>query len=230
MINKYDYLEYPKLLPKDDYWGQVKRTINGKPVSEEQIKMIIDAIVDGLSLNTNDYCLDLACGNGALSKSLFPYLYFLQGVDFSEYLIEIANSNFKIDSKSNFICSDALEFVSNEKNPQKYNKVICYGSFSYFSKENAFETLKVIYDRFKNVEKMFIGNLPDKSKVNLLSSTSNKNFLPEIDQHASQIGIWRTKEEFQFLASQTGWNCVIKKMPETFYSAYYRYDAVLLRN
>jgi len=33
---KFDYKEYPKTLDPDDVWGQVRRTVNGKPVSEDQ--------------------------------------------------------------------------------------------------------------------------------------------------------------------------------------------------
>ncbi len=47
---KWDYKEYPKTLPPDDLWGQVRRTVYGKPVSEDQIQMMVDAIVAGLEL------------------------------------------------------------------------------------------------------------------------------------------------------------------------------------
>ena len=65
------YKEYPKLCAPDDYWGQVKRTINGVPVGQDQIDLILRAIVDGLDLQASDSLLDLCCGNGALSRLLF---------------------------------------------------------------------------------------------------------------------------------------------------------------
>jgi len=35
--SRYDDEERAEHLEKDDYWGQVRRTINGKPVSKDQI-------------------------------------------------------------------------------------------------------------------------------------------------------------------------------------------------
>jgi cyclopropane fatty-acyl-phospholipid synthase-like methyltransferase len=70
IFQKYDYIEYPKSLPEDDYWGQVRRTVNGKPVAETQIAMIVNAIQLGLELESSDKILDIACGNGALSSRL----------------------------------------------------------------------------------------------------------------------------------------------------------------
>ena len=53
---KGDYIhkEYPKTCRPDDFWGQVKRTVHGKPVSQDQIDMIIYAIRNGLSLSHED--------------------------------------------------------------------------------------------------------------------------------------------------------------------------------
>ena len=82
---KHDYKDYPKTVPEEDFWGQVRRTVNGKPVPEEQIKMIVDAILAGLALRPEDNCLDIACGNGYLSSYLFPHCQSLFGVDASPY-------------------------------------------------------------------------------------------------------------------------------------------------
>jgi hypothetical protein len=49
-IKNYIYKELPKLCEPDDFLGQVKRTVNGKPVSQEQIDIIIAAITNGLKL------------------------------------------------------------------------------------------------------------------------------------------------------------------------------------
>ena len=56
---KHDYKDYPKTVPEEDFCGQVRRTVNGKPVPEEQIKMIVDAILAGLALRPEDNCLDI---------------------------------------------------------------------------------------------------------------------------------------------------------------------------
>ena len=39
--NAFVHKEFPKQFSKDDFWSQIKRTVDGKPVSEENIDMII---------------------------------------------------------------------------------------------------------------------------------------------------------------------------------------------
>ena len=76
--SEYDYTERPKLFDKNDFWRQVRRTINGKPVDETQINLIINQVCTILSLNKNDDLLDLGCGNGALTTRFSPmYLKFM---------------------------------------------------------------------------------------------------------------------------------------------------------
>src|SRR5579863_3993990 len=66
-----NYDAHARTVAPNGYWQQVRRTVNGKPISETQIMLIVKAITIGLSLNTADIVLDLACGNGALSSYLF---------------------------------------------------------------------------------------------------------------------------------------------------------------
>src|SRR5277367_5743892 len=106
---KWDYNEYPKTLPHDDLWGQVRRTVHGKPVSEEQIQLIVDSIVRSLELGPATVLLDIGCGNAALTARLFRYCFQCLGVDSSEYLISIANERFA-SSNHAFIFKDAVEY------------------------------------------------------------------------------------------------------------------------
>lgn len=225
---KHDYHEYPKTLPKDDFWGQVRRTVNGKPVSETQIRMIVDAIVEGLDLRPQDNCLDIACGNGYLSSYLFPHCQSLFGVDSSSYLIEIARENFENPPRFQFAVDDAAHFLRTEPAPDRFNKVLCYGSFSYFSDSDAVETLKLLHDRFTSVRQIMIGNLPDRDQADNFYRARQE--LPiDLDSHETQIGIWRSVAQFEALAASTGWAIEIRRMPEHFYAAHYRFDAFLCR-
>ena len=35
--NSFMHKEFPKQFSKDDFWSQIKRTVDGKPVSEDDI-------------------------------------------------------------------------------------------------------------------------------------------------------------------------------------------------
>ncbi|KTD33987.1 class I SAM-dependent methyltransferase [Legionella israelensis] len=225
------YKEYPKTCKPDDFWGQVKRTVNGKPISEEQIKMIVQAVTTGLKLQTEDILLDLCCGNGALSFLLFESCKGGTGVDFSEYLISIARNNFVKSSHHNcisYILQDVVDFCQNPIMPQKYTKALCYGSFAYLEYNKAEKMLLYLKNNFPNLKRVFIGNCPDKEKMD--SFFSDKTYVPGIESVPdSPIGIWRTQKEFVSLAESCGWQIIIKKMPSNYYASHYRYD-VLLKN
>ena len=222
------YKEHPKTCEADDFWGQVKRTVNGKPVSQDQIDMIVTAVVKGLALNDQDTLLDLCCGNGALSTLLFDHCRGGIGIDFSKHLIEIANKNFaKIGSRM-FYLDDVVDACSSISEPERFTKAVCYGSFPYLEAGRAELLLSTLNIRYPKLSRVFIGNCPDKKLAadffgdreyseNLLSDPS------------SAIGVWRTFDEFIALAATCGWQAEVRKMPSNYYAAHYRYDIILIK-
>lgn len=225
---KSDYKEYPKTLAEDDLWGQVRRTVHGKPVPEEQIEMIVTAIRQGLALQRDDVLLDLACGNGALSSYLFDDVAQLLGVDFSDYLISVAQKRFAQPGRSAFIVQDAASYVLGEPEPQRFTKALCYGSFSFFSADDAQAVLAGLHRRFPRLQRVMLGNLPDRDRAHRFYP-AGKDYAAELDDPAAQIGIWRSVRQMQALCMQTGWRLEITRMPGAFYAGAYRYDALLHR-
>lgn len=224
---KLDYDEHAKTKAPDDFWGQVRRTVKGEPVSEYQIQMLVDAILSALNLSKDDMLLDIACGNGALSNLLFDSCAGYLGVDLSTHLINIAKANFEVLPGYKFAQQGAAEYVRLETDPKIFTKALCYGSFSYFSDDDATEVLTTLFEKFIHVETVFIGNLPDKDQASKFYKKP-LNFA-ELSDCSSQIGIWRTRSEFTQLASNAGWNVKVLTMPEDFFASYYRYDALLIR-
>jgi SAM-dependent methyltransferase len=223
---KSDYKEYPKTLAPDDFWGQVRRTVHGKPVPEEQIAMIVRSIRENLELHSEDRVLDLACGNGALSRYLFADCGALLGVDYSEFLIGVAKANFERLPDYAFTCLDAASYVESEPEPARFTKALCYGSFSYFPAADAERVLRGLRTRFASLRTLYLGNLPDRA----LAAKFYTQALPpesELDDHAAQIGIWRSQEQLRALAARTGWRARFLRMPADFFGAHYRYDAIL---
>lgn len=225
---KLDYDVYARTRPVDDLWGQVRRTVKGEPVSAEQIHMIVNAIQEGLDLTAQDALLDLACGNGALSCLLFDSCKQFMGVDLSAYLIAIAKKHYEAAPKRRFMEMGAAQYVRQEARPERFSKVLCYGSFSYFSNEDATEVLQQLFQRYRNVQRIFIGNLPDKDRAHNFYKEKAAG-VNELSDHASQIGIWRSKEEFSALAAAAGWRAKFSNLPEAFFAAHYRYDVLLSR-
>lgn len=211
-----------------DFWGQIRRTVRGQPVSENQINLILTSIGLGLGLEPNDKILDLACGNGALSARFFELCSGLHGVDLSDFLVTTAKSNFEKHPHYTFSQGDLVSFLKNDKSPLTYNKALCYGSFSYLSEDAAIEALLLLNERYLDIEKVFIGNLPD---INLHDRFFTEHVPEDCDltDHTTAIGIWRSQEDFTKIAKSAGWKVRIQLMNESFYSASYRFDAILER-
>lgn len=222
-----DFKEYPKSLPSTDFWGQVKRTVNGHPVSEQQIEMIVAAIQPALRLQAQDSLLDLACGNGALSRFFFSQCNEFLGVDFSEVLIDVARANFEQPGR-HFVLADVGQYVRQEQVPERFTKVLCYGSFPYFPEQTARLVLQHLHAVFRRVERVFIGNLPDLARQGAFF-TDGRDHAQELKDPESKIGIWRSEDEFRALAADCGWEACFHRMPVAFYAAHYRYDVLLTR-
>lgn len=224
---KWDYKEYPKTLASDDLWGQVRRTVYGKPIPEDQIQLIVNSIVDGLSLRTATDLLDIGCGNGALGARLFPYCSRYVGIDSSEYLIAVALTRFA-SPRHTFICRDAVEFVECESDVMQFEKAVCYGVFAYLSDFEAQRLLEALSSRFARLRVLFLGSLPDYERA---SHFFTDGALAEVDlnNHRSQIGIWRSQARMAALSERTGWRIRFPEVPLAFYQAHYRFNAVLER-
>lgn len=220
----YDRIEHPKTCAPDDFWGQVRRTVNGKPVPEEQIAMIRTAIREALQFHPHDTLLDLCCGNGALSSFFFDDLAAYLGVDISPPLIEIAIYNFQRDKTHAFNCVPLSTYVIEEINPERFTKCLCYGSFAYLSSHDVQHELCNLRNRFFNLKKMFIGAIPDRDKAHLFF---RKKVSFSLDDHGSTLGRWYTQDEIIALADACGWQAVCKCMPDNYYQSHYRFDAIL---
>ena len=215
----------PKTCAPDDFFGQVKRTVNGKPITNKEIKMIVTAIKNGLKLKKEDVLFDLGCGNGALSVQLFLIYRTYLGIDFSQYLIEIAKKNFEKE-KFKFEHGEANEYLENSSINKLFTKGLCYGVFTYFEKEKLKIYSKKIREKFPLLKTLYLGNLADKDRAaNFYYKHIDYSNL--LDDNQSSIGIWRNKTEIIELCNKTGWKVNFHYMPKEFYSAHYRFDAIL---
>ncbi|MGH3493179.1 MAG: class I SAM-dependent methyltransferase [Sciscionella sp.] len=223
-----DYKEHPKTLPRDDFWGQVRRTQHGRPISEAEIALIVDAIRKGLRMNGSEVLLDLACGNGALSARLFDGCSEFLGIDYSDYLIDVAQEFFAREPSFRFVVGDADSYMLTETSPERFTRFLCYGSFAYFSVATARTVLTELHDRFVNVSIAYLGNLPDRALADRYYPPG-VDLAAVLDDHEAQIGIWRSEGQLQLLALECGWESRFTRLATGVFNSHYRYDAILTR-
>lgn len=222
-----DYEEYPKTLARDDFWGQVRRTMYGQRITEDDVAVTVDAIKDGLRLSSDDALLDLPCGNGALTARLFSSCGSVLGVDRSSYLIEIAREYFEDPPRYMFVENDILTYVGSEPEPERFTKVMCYGSLPMLAVDAVQGMLSELRGRFPNIERIFVGNLPDKERAHVFFGEDFEQRRQDLRDPTSQIGVWWSQSDFHELAAACGWRASFSRMPAHVFNANYRYDAVL---
>jgi SAM-dependent methyltransferase len=223
-----DHDAHARSVAPDAYWQQIRRTVNGVPVDEMQIMMIVNAISCALSLKHQDVVLDLACGNGALSSYLFDKCAGLVGVDISPYLIEVARKDFARPPNYRFELDNIVSYVMHQPHPSSFTKALIYGAFQCISRDDARVVLRALGERFSSVEKVFIGNIPDKRRHDRFY----RDRVPteaELDDPEARIGVWYVPEEFEEVARNTGWHASCSYMPANFYASNYRFDVTLER-
>jgi cyclopropane fatty-acyl-phospholipid synthase-like methyltransferase len=221
----YIHKEFPKTCDPNDFFGQVKRTVNGQAISENQIQLIVNTISKKLELNQNDFLFDIGCGNAALASMLFNKISGYLGIDFSEYLVEIAKNNFE---KPNYEIklADAIEYLTTIDINYKVTKILCYGVFSYFNFADANIILRQIKLKFPNVTKVLIGNIPDKKRAKNFYF-KDINYKKLLNNNETNIGKWWSVNEFKKMALDNQFIFDFYVMPEDFYASHYRYDIIL---
>ncbi len=221
--------EYPKQFAREDFWSQIKRTVNGQPVSEQDINLIVDQIRRHLNLTPHTHLLDIGCGNGALAARLFPFLSRYTGVDFSAYLLEIANEFFRPGPHINYVEADARKFAANYSSQIPFDKVLVYGCMSYLAREEFREFLKNVHRRFEHVTRVFVGNIPDINRAaDFFSARQIARY--ELNDTQTPVGVWWDPGELAKVGEQAGFSTRYFRMPPEFYGHRYRFDAVFERN
>ncbi len=226
-----DYLhkEYPKKFARNEFWKQIKRTVNGEPVSKEQIAMIVNQVVQLLQFESDDILLDLGCGNGALADEFFSRIESYLGVDFSEYLLEVAKDYFQPHPKIQYCHADIRDSHKYLGLAKNSTKVLVYGCVSYLTKEEVGTLLQQLISYCPNVKKILIGNIPDSQHaVEFFAARNIKNF--RLDDPHSPIGVWWTPSEIYAMSEQMGMQASCHHMPPDFYGGDYRFDLLIRRN
>jgi cyclopropane fatty-acyl-phospholipid synthase-like methyltransferase len=132
-----DYEAHARGCAPDDFQRQVMRTPFGKPVSKEQVGLIMQAVMDGLAIAPEDMVLDLCCGNGVITDPIFALCAGGVGVDRSAALIGVAKANFERTGERIYVLWDALGYLQMTGDTDRITKMLCYGAFQYLSEQNA---------------------------------------------------------------------------------------------
>jgi len=126
--------------PKGSYLKEHKEYF-----SLEQLKKDVEFLIKALKLKKKDKILDIACGNGRHTIELKKRGYNVDGLDFSSYLIGVAQKQAKKENIEIHFYTQDIHKINLEK---KYNKI-----FLFFSEFGVFDADKALKNIAKIMEK-----------------------------------------------------------------------------
>jgi len=106
--------------------------------------------------------------------------------------------------------------------------VLCYDAFQYLDADAAQTVLSELRARVPTIERVVLGNLPDKERAALFFGDRLQQEEPDLTDPRSQIGIWWGQDELRAFAAACGWTARFSQLPTHVFNAHYRYDAILL--
>ena len=99
-------------------------------------------VIDLIDADKNSTVLDLGCGNGALSQSLYDKGCIVKGIDASKELLDIARKN---HPDIEFIQADATSFTLQDPVDVVFSNAV----FHWIEKERQMDMLKCVYNALK---------------------------------------------------------------------------------
>jgi hypothetical protein len=194
-----------EVIHSSDLYYQVGKTVNGIPISVDQLQMRLNDISVNLDLNKSDILFELCCGNGLLTLPLSKIVKKIYAFDFTEDLIQVAlkhSNNVNIIYFINDAKNDFFDGISFDEVPTKF---LMNESLSYFQPSDLSNIILNIL-RLNVKFKFFISGVPDESLMwNFYNTDERKkeyyNLIEKGDEFLNGIGKWWKMDDIQNIAN-----------------------------
>jgi ubiquinone/menaquinone biosynthesis C-methylase UbiE len=186
---------------------------------EEHIKTL-------LQLKYSDCLLDVCCGNGIVTKSLSKHCKSTEGIDFSPQLIK----NAKLSNSSSTIkysVGDATRLA--EHTEKKFDKIVLYFSFQYFSYDDGLKVVSEMKKLLKPNGIILLGDIPDRKFFWNYYNTFPKRFFyfKQWIFKQPKMGKFWSEKEMNKIAEATNLKGVFLKQNKNLPHWQYRFDFLL---
>jgi cyclopropane fatty-acyl-phospholipid synthase-like methyltransferase len=210
---------------------QVRRTLNGAPISQDEVDFICASICNALSLNERDDVLDLCCGNGLLTPSLLARARSVVAVDFSLPLItslrtEMADTD---PQRLQILHADAmaLNFA-----PSQFQKIVMAGALQHFTLSQTVVLFKRMAQWLMPEGCLLLTDITDQSRMWNFHDTPQRAgaHFERLAVDQPLLGTWFDPIWLYKLAEHAGFSQVqLRPQPPQRSCAHYRFDLLCLK-
>jgi len=210
-----------------EFMRQVERTYGGESADEEQLNLVLEAVIDGLTLSERDILLDVCCGNGLVTRRLSAICRRVVGVDYSAGLIEIAKRHHSAGNVA-YLCGPADRIASEPWEGEAPTKTLMCDSLQHFD-ESGLRDFLLTMERLTggNSPILFTG-VPDASKMSAFYNTEERraDYERRKQNGTEAIGTWYGRELLIEVLGEFGYEPEFRKQDSRRFTAHYRFDVV----
>lgn len=220
---------FPLTVGEQDYLKQVGKTVQGQPISNDQLKLIIAGIIHHLRLNEDDTVLDLCCGNGLITQEISKVSRQVVGVDFSRPLVDIARKHHQ-PQNVRYLNLSVLDLEPDEvKQFGPFTKVYMYEGLQHFGEDSLAKVLVSIKKMCDGSLFALLGSVPDRSKIWSFYNTPKRrlDYFCRTLLGREAIGTWWDKNFMLQISESFGLHCEFLQQHESLYTSHYRFDLLL---
>ncbi len=215
-----------KSLNQNALLEQVGHTVNGQAISQNEFKIIIEDIRNGLQLKAKDKLLDLCCGNGVITKEFSKNCKKITAFDFSEELIKIAN-NTNAKHNIDYINDDIFNLKTHVD--YKFNKVLMFGSLQHFTPESFSKILKLLKENCESNFILFFGFVIDNHYKWHFYNTMKKKWLYWYRKmmRTDVMGTWWDKMIIEKICCENNLKSQFVEIQKNHYGYPYRFHLII---
>ncbi|WP_336366997.1 class I SAM-dependent methyltransferase [Marinobacter sp. C2H3] len=204
---------------------QVGKTVNGEPVSEAQIDLIVEQISTLLSLTPSDCVLDIGAGNGLLTRRVARRCRQVTGIERNADLVREAEAS-SAGERIAYICGSLM---TQDWQRLAFSKVYLYEVAQHLSYSDMAAFLARLSVALPPGGRVLIGGVPNALEQWSFYGEGQRlrQYLAALADGADVMGTWFHPQFFNEVARSLGLVCRIHAQPEALYTQGYRFDCVL---
>lgn len=219
-------------LDRTDYFRHVGHTVNGTPIPEAHFHLLLDQIASTLELKSEDALLDVCCGNGLFTRQLASKVRSVVGIDWSNALIEIAQTD-QAAGNIRYLQMDAHVIARlRAQYPEPFDKIVMYAALQHFTPGEFEDILPQMLDLASPNCAIMLGFVPDEALKWRFYDTAERQAEHERRRISGTdtFGHWWARPDLTRICMALGLTCDFGALPKGTHAAKYRFNAIIRRD